>query len=69
VLDARPDEQDRRNLRLQVTAEAEAVHRAMRTQMRRLAKAALADMDEAERMRFLASLRKVVQGMQRSGGQ
>jgi DNA-binding MarR family transcriptional regulator len=69
LLDARPDEQDRRNLRLQVTAAAEAVHRAMRTQMRRLAKAALADMDEEERMRFLASLRKVAQGMRRSGGQ
>lgn len=61
LLDARPDEHDRRNLRLAVTPEAEAIHRAMRTQMRRMARSALADMDEDERASLLASMRKLAQ--------
>lgn len=63
LLQAEADPQDRRNLRLAVTPEAEAIHRAMRAQMRRLAKAALAGMDEDERGRLLASLRKLARGL------
>lgn len=67
LLQTKPDEHDRRNLRLAVTPEAEAIHRAMRTQMRRLAKAALAGMDENERVRLLAALRKLARGLQSQG--
>lgn len=65
LLQAQPDEHDRRNLRLGVTPESEAIHRAMRTQMRRLAKAALAGIDEDERTQLLASLRKMARAMAR----
>jgi DNA-binding MarR family transcriptional regulator len=68
LLEAQPDEHDRRNLRLVVTTEAEAIHRAMRTQMRRLAKAALADMDENERAGLLASLHKLSQSLRQHAG-
>lgn len=63
LLDARPDEQDRRNLRLRCTEQAEAMHRTMRQQSRRLARDALVDVGEAERSQLLELLHRVKAGL------
>lgn len=59
LLDAAPDEADRRNIRLQLTAEGRAMQKALRVQARRVAEQAVAGLDAGERRQLLALLDKV----------
>lgn len=59
LLDATPDPQDRRNLRLRCTAQAQAIHREMRQHARKLARAAFADLGPRERECLLDAVRKL----------
>lgn len=59
LLDAAPDEADRRNIRLQLTAEGRAMQKALRVQARRVAEQAVAGLDASERRQLLALLDKV----------
>jgi DNA-binding MarR family transcriptional regulator len=65
LLQGTPDPQDRRNLRLRCTDEAQALHRAMRQHSRKLARQAFAGMDEDERAGLVAALRKLRAALER----
>ena len=59
LLEARADAQDRRNLRLHVTAAATAVQQAAQCQARRVAATAVTGLSAAERKQLLALLQRV----------
>jgi DNA-binding MarR family transcriptional regulator len=59
LLDARPDEADRRNIRIEVTPQGRAVHQTLQRQARRVAELAVANLGSEERRRLAALLRKV----------
>ena len=59
LLAAQADEADRRNVRLSLTAEGEALQRTLHQQARRLATSAVAGLDAAERGQLLALLNRV----------
>lgn len=59
LLEAQVDEADRRSVRLQLTAEAQAAHQALVRQSRRLAKAAVAGMSDEERRQLVGLLNRV----------
>ena len=59
LLDARPDESDRRSTRLTLSASGTEAHLAVQRQGERLAQTAIADLSEAERGQLLALLRRV----------
>ncbi|MGE3346851.1 MAG: MarR family winged helix-turn-helix transcriptional regulator [Ramlibacter sp.] len=59
LLQAQADEDDKRNLRLSLTAEGRAVQRALALQARRLSAQAVAGMSPAEREQLAALLRQV----------
>lgn len=65
LLEATPDEADRRNLRLHPTASASEIHQAMRQQGTRVARAALSSLDAAERAQLVASLAKLATGLRK----
>lgn len=59
LLDAQADEADRRNVRLSLTTEGVALQRALQQQAKRLATAAVAGLDSAERAALMALLNRV----------
>lgn len=59
LLAAEADENDRRNLRLALTADGQAVQRALQQQARRVSAKAVAGLSAAERQQLLALLRHV----------
>jgi DNA-binding MarR family transcriptional regulator len=59
LLEAAVDEEDRRSTRLHVTEQGKAVARSLHRAGERLAEAAVADLDAAERRQLLALLNKV----------
>lgn len=59
LLSAEVDEGDRRNVRLSLTADGQAVQRALRQQARRLSAKAVAGLGAAERQQLLALLLRV----------
>lgn len=59
LLAAEADENDRRNLRLALTADGQAVQRALQQQARRVSAKAVAGLSAAERQQLLALLRRV----------
>lgn len=59
LLAATPDEVDRRNIRLQLTAEGRSMQKALQTQARRVAEQAAAGLDGDERHQLMALLDKV----------
>ena len=59
LLDARPDESDRRSTRLTLSASGTEAHLAVQRQGERLAQTAIADLSEAERVQLLALLERV----------
>jgi DNA-binding MarR family transcriptional regulator len=59
LLEAVPDEADRRNLRLHLTPEGQAVQRALHQQARRLGAQAVKGLDDAERRNLVDLLRRV----------
>ena len=64
LLDARPDEADRRNVLLQLTPAGRNVHQALARQARQLAAQGVATLDAADRGRLLRLLRKVDANLQ-----
>ena len=68
LLEATPDERDRRSLRLHCTPAAQEMQRALRRQSRKLARSALASLDAGERLSLLALLRKVSAGLRGEEG-
>ncbi|MBA2961117.1 MULTISPECIES: MarR family winged helix-turn-helix transcriptional regulator [Ramlibacter] len=59
LLDARPDEADRRVLRLQLTAQGQAADQALRRQARRLSGVAVQGFSDAERAQLADLLERV----------
>lgn len=59
LLDAQPDEADRRNLRLSLTEEGHAVQRMLQQQNKQLKAQAVAGLDAAQRKQLLALLQQV----------
>lgn len=59
LLQAEADEADRRTVRLSLTAEGQAVHRALALQARRLAGQAVAGLTAAERAQLAALLQRM----------
>ena len=59
LLDGEVDDTDRRNVRLSLTSDGQAVQRALRQQARRLSARAEAGLSAPERQQLLALLRKV----------
>lgn len=59
LLDARADEADRRNIRLELTAEGRSAQQALRRQSRRLSEQAVANMSAEERRQLVGLLLKV----------
>ena len=59
LLDARADEADRRNVKLQLTAEGRRVQQALHRRARKLSEKALASLDAEERRQLVELLRKV----------
>jgi DNA-binding MarR family transcriptional regulator len=67
-LEARVDEGDRRSTRLQLTAEAAAIHEGVREQSARLARLALEGVSDAEHAQLVALLEKVRANLERQAG-
>lgn len=63
LLDAAPDEVDRRNIRLQPSAQGRAVFQTLNRQARRLAEQAIAVLDEPERRQLAWLLEKLHAGL------
>ena len=63
LLEGRPDEADRRNLRLRCTAAAQELHRSLTLQMRRLERRALADFSPQERAQLADLLERLGGGL------
>ncbi|WP_235580981.1 MarR family winged helix-turn-helix transcriptional regulator [Pseudorhodoferax sp. Leaf265] len=59
LLHGEPDAADRRNVRLQLTAEGQAIQRALRGQAKALEAQAVVGLAEEERAQLLALLRRV----------
>ncbi|WP_242616968.1 MarR family winged helix-turn-helix transcriptional regulator [Rivibacter subsaxonicus] len=59
LLEARVDELDRRNVRLHLTTEAQAVHQALQRHERRMVNAAVAGLSEEERGQLLELLGRI----------
>jgi len=59
LLAAEADEADRRNVRLSLTADGQAVQRALQQQVKRLSARAVAGLSVAERQQLLALLQRV----------
>lgn len=59
LLQAEADEADRRSVRLQLSAEGQAVHQALQRQRRKLSAAAVAGLDAQERQQLAGLLRKL----------
>lgn len=64
LLDAAADEADRRNVRLSLSAEGQAVQRTLRTQARRLGAKAVAGLTPAERELLQALLLRVAANLE-----
>ncbi len=64
LLDAAPDEADRRNIRLRLTREGQAMQKALQVQARRVAERAVAGLDADEQQKLLALLEKVCSGLE-----
>lgn len=56
LLDATPDEADRRNIRLRLTAEGRSVQQALQRQARKVSEAAVAGLDAQERRQLVVLL-------------
>jgi len=67
LLDARPDEHDRRITRLHLTPAAQGHHQALLLQRQRLAEVAAASLDADERRQLLALLEKVRSNLEAAG--
>lgn len=67
LLQAQVDEGDRRSVRLQLTAEAQAVHQALNRQSQRLAKVAVAGMSQAEKQQLVELLQRVRANIEAAG--
>jgi DNA-binding MarR family transcriptional regulator len=59
LMEAREDEGDRRNIRLQLTPLGDAIHAELRQALRKVAREAAGGLSEAERDKLLELLRKV----------
>ena len=59
LLEAEPDENDRRNLRLALTGDGRAVHRALQLQAKRLSASAVAGLSTDEQRQLAALLQRV----------
>jgi DNA-binding MarR family transcriptional regulator len=68
LLEARVDEGDRRSTRLQLTAEAAAIHEEVRRHSTRLAGLALEGLSDAEQSQLAALLDKVRANLERQPG-
>jgi len=64
LLDAVPDETDRRNLRLHLAPPAQAVHEALQRQRRQMARRAAAGLSADERQQLVALLGRVQGNLQ-----
>nr|UZH23227.1 hypothetical protein [myxobacterium MSr12020] len=67
LLEARPDEADRRNVRLQPTAEARSIHQAMQRHARRLSEVAVAGLSGEERRQLLELLARIRNNLEAAG--
>jgi DNA-binding MarR family transcriptional regulator len=67
LLDARPDEQDRRSLRLHLTEAGQATQQTLRRQARRLAAEAVKGFSEGERAQLSALLERVRANLEAAG--
>ena len=68
LLEARVDEGDRRNVRLQLTEEGLAATQALRRQARRLSTLAVQGLSEAERQQLSGLLERVRANLEAAGG-
>lgn len=59
LIEGRPDEADRRNICLQLTADGKAVQRVLRAQARRVSQRAVSPLSADERKQLVALLRKI----------
>jgi DNA-binding MarR family transcriptional regulator len=67
LLDAQADPDDRRNLRLALTPEGDAVQRALRQQGQKVRAAAVAGLSDKERTQLAALLKRVKQNLDAQG--
>lgn len=67
LLDAAPDEADRRSIRLQLSAEGRAVHKALNAQARRVAERAVAALDGEQRRQLVALLHRLAANLDAAG--
>ena len=66
LLEGKADEEDRRNLRLYLTADGTAIHRALHRQRQRLSSLAVEGLSANERQQMLALLDKVRVNLERA---
>ena len=64
LLDAAPDEADRRNIRLQLSGSGRAVHKALQAKARRVAERAVAGLSATERRQLVGLLEEVCAGLE-----
>jgi DNA-binding MarR family transcriptional regulator len=69
LLEATPDDTDRRIVRLQLTAQGRAVHQALQRRARRVNELAVVHLSEAERRELTLLLRKIHAGLADEPGQ